>query len=165
MRSVLAGLRRAEVIVTTAAFLVLVIVIFGDVVVRRVTGSGVVWAREVGVMANIVLTIIGIGLASADGTHLRPRIFDRLVPERWDQAMTRIQEALTALAFAVLAGIAAKVVGETIQLDERSIVLRWVVWPIQATLPIAFGVATVRHAIFALRPDLRPRERGEGDVA
>jgi TRAP-type C4-dicarboxylate transport system permease small subunit len=165
LRALLAGLRRAELAVTTAAFLVLVAVIFGDVVVRRVTGSGIVWAREIGVMANIVLTIIGIGLASADGTHLRPRVFDRLVPERWDAIMTRIQEGLTALAFAVLAAIAVMVVRETIELDDRSIVLRWVVWPIQASLPIAFAVATIRHGLFALRPDLRPRERGEGDTA
>lgn len=165
MRSLLEGMRRAELAVTTAAFVVLVTVIFADVAVRRVTGSGIVWAREIGVMANIVLTIIGIGLASADGTHLRPRIFDRVVPAHWDTVMTRLQEALTALAFAVLAVIASMVVRETIELDERSIVLRWVVWPIQASLPIAFAVATVRHGLFALRPDLRPRERGDGDVA
>lgn len=164
MRSLLDGLRRAELAVTTAAFVVLVAVIFADVAVRRVTGSGIVWAREIGVMANIVLTIIGIGLASADGTHLRPRVFDRLVPERWDPVMTRIQEALTALAFAGLAVVAFLVVRETIELDDRSIVLRWVVWPIQASLPIAFAVATIRHGLFALRPELRPRERGEGDL-
>lgn len=165
MRALLAGLRRAELAVTTAAFVVLIAVIFGDVVVRRVTGSGIVWAREIGVMANVVLTIVGIGLASADGTHLRPRVFDRLVPQQWDRAMTRVQEALTALAFAALAVIAVMVVRETIELDERSIVLRWVVWPVQASLPVAFSVATIRHGLFALRPDLRPRERGEGDVA
>jgi TRAP-type C4-dicarboxylate transport system permease small subunit len=165
LSSLLAGLRRAELAVTTAAFVVLVAVIFGDVLVRRVTGSGIVWAREIGVMANIVLTIIGIGLASADGTHLRPRAFDRLFPESWDPVMTRIQEGLTAIAFAVLAVVAIMVVRETIELDDRSIVLRWVVWPVQATLPIAFAVATVRHGMFALRPDLRPRERGEGDLA
>lgn len=164
MRSFLAALRRAELAITTAAFIVLVLVIFADVAVRRTTGSGIVWAREIGVMANIVLTIIGIGLASADGAHLRPRVFDRLVPQRWDPMMTRIQEALTALAFAVLAAIAVMVVRETIELDERSIVLRWVVWPVQSSLPIAFAVASVRHGLFALRPALRPRERGEAEV-
>lgn len=164
MKALLAGLRRAELAVTTAAFLVLVAVIFGDVLLRRITGSGIVWAREVGVMANIVLTIVGIGLASADGTHLRPRVFDRVFPQSWDPALTRVQEGLTALAFGALAVIAVMVVRETIELDERSVVLRWVVWPVQSALPIAFTVATLRHAIFALRPDLRPREQGEGDV-
>jgi len=165
LRAVLAALRRAEVVVTTGAFLVLIAVIFGDVVMRRVTGSGIVWAREVGVFANIVLTIIGIGLASADGTHLRPRVFDRLVPRSWDPVMTRIQETLTATGFGVLAWIAFHVVQETIALDDRSIVLRWMVWPVQACLPLAFAAGCLRHGIYAFDPSLRPQERGEGDVA
>ncbi len=165
MKAVLAAMRRAEVVLTTAAFVVLIAVIFGDVVMRRVTGSGIVWARELGVFANIVLTIIGIGLASADGTHLRPRVFDRLVPRSWDPFMTRLQELLTAVAFGVLAWIAFNVVQETIALDDRSFVLRWAVWPIQICLPLAFAAGFVRHGIYALDPALRPRERGEGDVA
>ncbi|MEZ5459172.1 MAG: TRAP transporter small permease subunit [Steroidobacteraceae bacterium] len=164
MKALLAAMRRAEVLLTTTAFVVLIAVIFGDVVMRRVTGSGIVWARELGVFANIVLTIIGIGLASSDGTHLRPRVFDRLVPRDWDPAMTRIQEALTAIAFGTLAWIAYGVVQETIALDDRSIVLRWAVWPIQLCLPLAFAAGFVRHGIFALDPALRPGDRGEGDV-
>lgn len=163
--NVLASLRQAELVVTTAAFIVLALVIFADVVVRRLSGSGIVWAREVGVLANVVLTIIGIGLASADGTHLRPRILDHIFPSSWDAALTRIQELLTALAFAALAWISFTVVLETIELDDRSVVLRWVLWPVQASLPLAFTVAALRHGIFAWRISLRPRERGEGDLA
>ena len=163
--SLLANLRQAELVVTTAAFVILALVIFADVVVRRVSGSGIVWAREVGVLANVVLTIIGIGLASADGTHLRPRILDHIFPASWDAALTRVQELLTALAFAVLAWIALTVVLETIELDDRSVVLRWVLWPVQASLPLAFAVAALRHGIYAWRISLRPQERGEGDLA
>ena len=165
MKALLAALRRAEVTLTTAAFVVLIFVIFGDVLARRITGSGIVWAREVGVLANIVLTIIGIGLASADGTHLRPKFFDRLLPASWEPAMVRVQEGLTALACGVLAWIAFAVVQETISLDDRTIVLRWVLWPVQAVLPVAFGVACLRHGIYAVSPQLRPQERGEGDIA
>ncbi len=116
LASLLAGLRQAELVVTTSAFVVLAVVIFADVVMRRVTGSGLVWAREIGVLANVVLTIIGIGLASADGTHLRPRLLDHIFPDSWDAALTRVQELLTALAFAALAWIAVSVVLETIEL-------------------------------------------------
>lgn len=165
LASLLAGLRQAELVITTSAFVVLAVVIFADVVMRRVTGSGLVWAREVGVLANVVLTIIGIGLASADGTHLRPRLLDHIFPASWDAGMTRVQELLTALAFAALAWIAMTVVLETVELDDRSVVLRWVLWPVQACLPLAFAVAALRHGVYAWRISLRPRERGEGDVA
>ena len=157
-------LRSAEIAVTSAAFATLVLVIFADVVMRRVTGSGVVWARELGVFSNIVLTIIGIGLASADGTHLRPRFFDRLFPDSWDPVLARIQEGLTALAFAALAWVATRVVLETHDLDDRSVVLRWVIWPVQLALPLAFAVGVLRHGAYALYPALRPAERSEADL-
>jgi TRAP-type C4-dicarboxylate transport system permease small subunit len=160
----LAALRAVEMVLTTGAFAILVVVIFADVAWRWISGSGIIWAREVGVFANIVLTIVGIGVASADGTHLRPRFFDRLFPPRWDGALTRIQEVLTALGFAVLAWIAIQVVRETIELQDRSIVLRWLIWPVQLSLPLAFLLGTLRHAIFAAFPVLRPAERDEATV-
>jgi len=160
----LAAIRAGEVALTSAAFLVLVVVIFADVVWRWTTGSGIFWAREVGVFANIVLTIIGIGIASSDGTHLRPRFFDRALPKRWDGAMARIQELLTATGFALLGWVAVGVVQETMALEDRSIVLRWLVWPVQLVLPVAFALGALRHCIFGLVPTLRPVERGEADL-
>lgn len=160
----LAALRVFEVALTSAAFAVLVAVVFADVAWRWLSGSGLIWAREVGVFANIVLTILGIGIASADGTHLRPRFFDRIFPAAWDGALTRLQELLTALGFAVLAWIAIAVVHETWQLEDRSIVLRWLIWPVQLVLPLAFVLGTLRHGIFAAFPPLRPMDRDEATV-
>jgi TRAP-type C4-dicarboxylate transport system permease small subunit len=157
-------IRRLEVGITTCAFLVLILVIFADVIVRRVTGSGIVWAREVGVFANIVLCIVGIGIASANGGHLRPRFVDRWVPRSWDSAMVRVQELLTAAAFGVLTWLALGVVSETRELAEQSTILRWPVWMFQLSLPLAFGLAALRHGLFGLYPALRPVERGEGDL-
>jgi TRAP-type C4-dicarboxylate transport system permease small subunit len=150
--------------VTVAAFAVLIVVIFSDVLWRWVTGSGLFWARELGVYANIILTIVGIGVASSHGAHLRPRFFDGWVPARHEATMTRLQEALTALAFLGLAWVAWRVVAETIELDDRSVVLRWAVWPIQLVLPLAFVIGTLRHGLYALWPEHRPVERSEADV-
>jgi C4-dicarboxylate transporter, DctQ subunit len=168
MKTIAAATLRAmsgcERYVTFGAFAVLIIVVFADVVWRWTTGSGIFWARELGVFANIALTILGIGVASAEGAHLRPRFLDHWVPPRHERTITRVQEALTALAFAGLAWIAWQVVAETRELDDRSIVLRWAIWPIQAVLPVAFAFGAVRHGLFAVFPDLRPVERGEADV-
>lgn len=160
----LRGIERTEIAITVSAFALMIIVIFADVVVRRVTGSGLVWAREVGVFANIVLSMVGIGLASARGAHLRPRFVDSWVPKSWDPAMTRIQELLTGIAFAVLAWLSWQVVSETRELRFTSTVLSWQYWPIQLCLPIAFGLAMIRHSLFAVVPSLRPREESEADL-
>ncbi|MBK6597780.1 MAG: TRAP transporter small permease [Proteobacteria bacterium] len=164
LAALLSGIRRTEVFITTAAFVVLIVVIFADVVVRRVSGSGLIWAREVGVYANIILTMVGIGVASASGAHLRPRFVDRWFPDSWDYALTRIQEAITAFAFGVLTYLAMKVLLETIQLGDTSTVLRIAVWPIQLCLPLAFGLGALRHGLYAWVPALRPAERSEADI-
>ncbi len=155
--------RHAELAITCAAFAILASVIFADVLVREFTGSGLSWARQIGVYANVVVTIIGIGLASAGGTHLRPRFADHWLPAAWDPWLTRIGELLTALFCLAFAWLALGVVRETYELDERSVVLRLVVWPFQSVLPIAFLLAALRHAGYGIWPALRPAEHGEGD--
>ncbi len=153
--------RRVELVVTFAAFATLAAVIFADVVVRELSGTGLTWAREVGVYANVVVTLIGIGLASDAGAHLRPRFTDRWLPAAWDPALARIGEAITAAFCMAFAWIALHVVLETRDLDERSVVLRLAIWPVQAVLPLAFVLCALRHAVYARWPALAPAPRDE----
>jgi len=154
-----------EQAVTFAAFIVLTGVVFADVVAREISGSGLYWAREVGVYANVVVTLLGLGLASAAGKHLRPRFADRWLPSAWDGWLEHIEEALMALFCAGFCYLATRLVLETFELDERSLVLRGAVGPIQAVMPVAFAVACMRHSLYAVFPALRPAERGEGAAA
>jgi len=154
-------LRRIELGVTFTAFAVLAAVIFFDVVLREISGTGLVWAREIGVYANIVVTLVGIGLASDAGAHLRPRFADRWLPARWDPLLSRLGEILTAVFCLGFAFIAFEVVLETRNLDERSVVLRAAIWPIQSVLPIAFFLCALRHAAYARWPALAPVPNNE----
>lgn len=147
---------KGEGALTFVAFTVMVVVVFGDVLVREITGSGLLWARQVGVYGNVVVVMMGFGLASAHGNHLRPRFADNWLPKSWDGALTHAQEALMALFCLAFAVIAWQVVTETYQLQERSVILRIVIWPIQVVIPLAFSVATLRHGLFAVWPALRP---------
>ncbi len=151
-------LRQMEGGLTFAAFTVMVVVVFADVVTREITGSGLLWARQVGVYANIFVVMLGFGLASADGAHLRPRFADRWLPKSWDRFLPHVQEALMALFCLAFCIIASQVLAETFALQERSVVLRVVVWSVQAVIPVAFGIATLRHGLYAIWPVLRPAE-------
>lgn len=147
---------RVERAVTFAAFMIMVAVVFADVAARELSGTGLHWARQAGVYANLVVVMFGIGLASADGAHLRPRFADSWLPRAWDPWLNRVREwlmALFCLAFAVVAG---DVVADSYAMGERSAVLRLVVWPVQAVIPVAFGLAALRHALFGCYPTLRP---------
>lgn len=158
-------LLQLETVVLLAAFAILIAVVFTDVVLRRLTGSGLLWSRDIGIYANIWLSLIGIGIASAQGSHLRPRFLDAWVRPGWERWLRPMQEWLTALGFAALAAIAWSVVQETRELGDANQVLRWPVWILQLCMPLAFLFAASKHVIFALRPDLRPGERDEASEA
>jgi TRAP-type C4-dicarboxylate transport system permease small subunit len=165
-------IERFERVVTFGCFLVLIAVVFADVVSREVLGTGLHWARQAGVWANLFVVMFGIGLASAAGAHLRPRFADNWLPARWSGALDRVQDGLMALFCCAFAVVAVGMVYDGWLLGERSAVLGIVVWPFQAIIPLVFAVATFRHGAYALYPALRPdpvndetgREHAEGSA-
>ncbi|WP_446831789.1 TRAP transporter small permease [Candidatus Foliamicus sp.] len=157
---VLAFLSVVERAVAGAAFALLVAVIFGDVAIRVISGSGLYWARQIGVYANVIVVMFGIGLASAANSHLRPRFADGWLPKSWGPFLDHFSEVLMALFCLVFAVVAFDLVRSTYLLDVRSVVLRIIVWPIQGVIPLVFALATLRHALYARWPDLKPPERG-----
>ncbi|MEO8445523.1 MAG: TRAP transporter small permease [Gammaproteobacteria bacterium] len=152
---ILSGLERLGAFL---AFLVLIGVVFLDVASREVTGTGLHWAMQVGVYANLVVVLLGIGITSAAGAHLRPRFADGWLPRAWDGVLGRLQEGVTGLFFAAFAIVGALVVAETRELGERAPVLGNLVWPLQALIPAVSAAGAVRHLIYSAWPALRPRQ-------
>lgn len=105
----------------------------------------------------IITAMVGFGLASQSGKHLRPKFADHWIPESWEPLIERLQEWLTAAFCLTFAVVATGVVAETRALEETSRMLRIPIWPMQSVIPLAFYVAALRHAIFALYPALKPR--------
>jgi TRAP-type C4-dicarboxylate transport system permease small subunit len=142
--------------VACAAFLILAGVLFADVLSREFLGTGFAWARQLGVYANLAVTLAGLGLASAGAAHLRPRFADRWAPLSWAPILDRAQDAVTAIFMILFSVGAVLAVSDTLALDERTATPAWAVWPFQALLPVAFLVAAFRHAAYAIVPELRP---------
>jgi len=158
-------LHRAERLLTFLAFAVMAGAVFADVLIREFSGSGWLYATPIAVWANVVVVLLGIGLASQDGAHLRPRFADAWVPKSWDPIMRRVQEAVFAVFCLLFAILCWQVVAESMRLREYGSVLRILIWPIQAVMPIAFTLAALRHGLYACMPALRPREHDEASEA
>ena len=143
--------------ITFFAFLVLVSVMFTDVAIREITGTGLHWSRQVGVYANLFVVMFGLGVASSEGAHLRPKFADSWLPKKLEPLLIRLQEGFMSLFCLLFALIAFQVVAETYRDDVQSIVLRMAIWPSQMIIPIAFLIAAIRHSIYALNPKYRPQ--------
>ena len=157
---ILSAVSRVERGLCVAAFLVVVGVLFADVVSREATAAGLYWAPQVGVWANVIVVMTGFGLASASGAHLRPRFADSWLPARWEPLLATLQHAVAAVFCAAATWLAARVVLESWLLGEVSLDLFVPVWPIQLFIPLALGLATLRHGLYAVYAELRPAETG-----
>lgn len=154
----LGAIRAVEKLLCIAAFVLLILVIFADVLSRELTSAGLYWASQTGVWANVLVVMAGFGLASADGAHLRPRFADNWLPDSWAAALKFLQCLVMALFCFAIAVLSLSVVLGSWQLGVVDIDLFLPIWPVQAALPAAFFAAALRYTIYAFRPELRPVE-------
>ena len=161
----LAGLLKLERWVALIAFAVMATVVMVDVASREFTGTGISGAPRVAVYAMIVTALISFGLASGTGRHLRPKFVDRYQPKAWEGWLTRAQEGIMAAFCLTVAIVAVDVVRETYALAEMSRMLRIAIWPMQTVIPIAFFIGAVRHGLYALYPEIRPKPKEVEPVA
>ncbi|MDX2144815.1 MAG: TRAP transporter small permease subunit [Rhodospirillaceae bacterium] len=155
-------LRIAEQFLCFTAFMVMAGALIYDVLKREITGSGAFGAPQVGVIGMIVVSYIGIGLASAAGTHYRPRFADKVFPPRFDPLLKRIEEFGFAAFCAFLAFVATKVAIESYELKDVAPVLRNPIWPVQMTIALGFGSVAIRHVLYGIFLELKPKPSGEG---
>jgi TRAP-type C4-dicarboxylate transport system permease small subunit len=161
----LRGLRWLEAAGTTLAFALMVLALGWDILGRELLGGGKIWATPVAVYANVFIAFVGMGVASAAGSHLRPRVLDRFAPRAADALFDRFTDAGFAL-FAAGAGVLCwRVLRESVQLEETDPVTQWPVWPFQGFLVAAFAIVVLRHTVYAVWPALRPAAAGGDDAA
>ena len=147
-----------ERVVVVACFALMTSVMIADVLAREVFGTGFYWARQTAVYADVGIAMLGMGLASADSAHLRPRFMDGLAPALLKPYMPHIQHGLMALFCLGLAAVATTFVADSFALNEQSTVIRMPVWPVQALIPGAFALLALRHGCYAFIPALIPHE-------
>lgn len=152
-------LNRAERVAMGAALLgmagTLLVVVLG----RETFGVGIFGADQFATWLMMWAAFLGFGVAAADGAHIRPRFADRWLPEPWRPAAERAGRWVSALILAVLTGAAIAFVHDSWIYGERGTVLDWATWPIQAAMPLGFGLTAIRAVVWAIRPDLAPEEK------
>ena len=153
-------LHKAERALTVVAFVIMASALIIDVVGREIFNHGVFGSVKFAVYVLIYCAMAGFGIATATGTHLRPKIADGWFPAAWDTTIVRLgQWASAALLFGISwAGFVF--IESSIMLEERSAVLDWLLWPFQLALPIGFALSALRHFCFGCWPSLIPTTDG-----
>jgi hypothetical protein len=168
-RHALAVWHRVECLIAVICFGFIAAIMMADVLGREVVARvldvlgiehgpmGVFGAQRMAILALVVGAYAGIGIATATGAHLRPRLADGWIPQAWGPAMDRLADVLTGVFLVASAYVAFLFVKQSFEIDERTMVLDWLVWPYQAAIPLGFLSAAGRYFVFAVHPALRPQ--------
>ena len=170
-----AGVRRlmefwhtTECYVAVAAFTLIAGLLLADVLGREFIGpilhklnlyngpTGIFGSQRVSVYALVVGSFAGIGIATATGSHLVPRVGFGWVPDSWGPTMDRLADVITGVVLLIVAWYGMKFVLSSKAVDLRAPVLDWRIWPFQLAIPLGFASAAVRYLVYAVWPALRP---------
>lgn len=118
--------------------------------------TGIFASQRLAIYALVVGSFAGIGIATATGSHLVPRVGFGWVPKEWGPHMDRMADLITGCFLLAVTCFGIKFVESSYTIDLRAPVLDWVVWPFQVAIPLGFLSAAIRYLIYAVWPALRP---------
>ncbi len=156
MTALLKWMLRLESLAAALAYVIVAGLLLGEIVAREVFATTIWGSQKMAVFAAIYAGFLGLCLATASNSHLRPQFADKWWPRRWGPALARIGDLISAAVFIGLGWIGIEFVSQTIQYGDEAAVIRWKLWWIQSVIVYAFFSSAVRHLIFAARPDLKP---------
>lgn len=140
----------------TAAYAAVAGILMIDVIGRELFSTSFFGAQQLAVYGAIIAGFLGLTLATSDNAHLRPAFMD-FVFGRWERGVTRLGDAISGVFFCAAAYVAWTFVAVSMEAGDRAPVLYFFVWPLQLVIPYACVSAGLKHLVFAIRPDLKPR--------
>lgn len=166
--ALLRGWHTAECWLAVACFTFIAAVLMIDVMGRefygpvmnllgvKVGATGLFGSQKLAIFALVIGSFAGIGIATATGVHLLPRLGFGWVPKSFGPTMDRIADVVTGLFLLGVAWFGVVFVLASKQSGVLAAVINVSAWPVQAFIPLGFVSAALRYFIFAAWPALRP---------
>jgi TRAP-type C4-dicarboxylate transport system permease small subunit len=164
----LRGWHWLETTVAIVAYLFIMLLLMSDVLGRELVGpllrllgfepgaTGIYGSQRIALYAMVVGAFLGLGIATATGTHLLPRVGFGWLPRAWAPAVDRIADVITGLILCATTWYAVEFVNGSRASENVVAVLDAPAWLIQIVIPVGFLSAALRYFIFALWPAARP---------
>lgn len=131
----------------------------GQIVLRNFFDIGFIWSDEALRLMVLWIAVAGAVAASRSDKHINIAVLDRFLPGRVRSVKDVLIHVFTALISGMVAWHGLQFVRTSHEFGD--VLLGGVpAWPLQAVLPVGFGLIAWRYALFTVR-DLRRLVRGE----
>ncbi|KZL10793.1 TRAP transporter small permease subunit [Pseudovibrio sp. Ad26] len=151
-------LYRFEATFAALAYIIVVLAMLADVVAREFFDLSLMHSSKITLFAAIFAGMLGLGLATSSGTHIRPKVTDHLLPEAWKNLLLRLGDGLSGAFFLLAAYVSFELVRSSYEIGFLVPVVDWPLWWFQTIMPYAFCSNALRYFGFMLLPSLRPEE-------
>lgn len=153
--NVIVWLRRAEAVLSSCGFVVMMCALFAGFGRRMFFGEPLVGSSEIALTGFLTMALFGVGLAADVGQHLRPRT-RALVPERFRDTLTAVRYFITSVFFLGLFSLAVYTCVESRVLDDVTAISGWPLWMVQGVMVVSFALNSLRFLLYAFDTQLRP---------
>lgn len=158
MQHFLNRLFRFESLIAVIAYAIITTALVADIAARELFHYSIWGIQKIAVYSAIAAGLVGLGLATAKGKHIRPKFTDNWAPKPWTRNLARIGDTIACLTFVGAGYYSILLVQDSYGFGFLAPVLDWPIWPFQLILPYTFFSTAIRHGAYALLPDLRPQE-------
>ena len=128
----------------------MIVLAVGQIVLREVFDTGVIWADESLKLMVLWLAMIGSVAASRDNRHIRIDVLSHVLPD----SMMKVSRAIVDLFAAVVCGVIAWHAWRYLQLEiefEDQVLVDTPAWIAHIVVPVAFALVSYRFVILAVK--------------
>ncbi len=122
---------------------------FGQIVLREVFETGFVWADELIKLMVLWLAMIGAVAASRDDRHIRIDVLSQVLPDGVIKYSRLLVDAFAAVVSGVIAWQAWRYLQLEIEFEDQ-VLIDTPAWIAHAIVPLAFALISYRFALLAL---------------
>lgn len=128
----------------------MIVLAVGQIVLREVFNTGIVWADELVKLMVLWLAMVGSIAACRDDRHIRIDVLSHLLPD-W---LVRITRILVDVFAAIVCGVIAWHAWRYLQLEiefEDQVLVDTPAWIAHIVVPLAFALVSYRFVILAIK--------------
>ena len=153
LRTLLSRLDRLGQLFENIALVVMlggmIVLAFGQIVLREVFETGFVWADELVKLMVLWLAMIGAVAASRDDRHIRIDVLSQILPDSVIKFSRMLVDVFAAAVSAVVAWQAWRYLQLEIEFEDQ-VLIDTPAWIAHVIVPLAFALISYRFACLAL---------------